>query len=57
MEYLIFWLVFGFAAASMAKAKNRPVPLWFVLGLLIGPFAVLIIGIMKPGPGPDQGYQ
>ena len=57
MEYLLFWLVFGFAAASMAKGKNRHVVMWFFIGLLIGPFAVLIIGMMKPGPGPDQGYQ
>lgn len=57
MDYLIFWLVFGFAAASMAKGKNRHVVLWFFIGLLIGPFAVLIIGMMKPGPGPDQGYR
>jgi hypothetical protein len=57
MEYLILWTVFGFAAASMAKGKNRHVVLWFIIGLLIGPFAILIIAILKPGPGPDQGYQ
>lgn len=57
MAYLALWLVFGFAAYSMAKGKNRRGPLWFVIGLLIGPFAVLIIALMKPGPGPDQGYQ
>ena len=57
MEYLILWAVFGFAASSMAKGKNRNVVPWFFLGLLIGPFAILIIAVMKPGPGPDQGYQ
>lgn len=57
MEYLILWAVFGFAAASIAKNKNRHVVLWFFIGLLIGPFAVLILGIMEPGPGPDQGYK
>lgn len=56
MEYLIIWAVFGFAAASLAKGKNRRVPLWFMIGLLIGPFAVLIVALMKSGPGPDQGY-
>jgi len=56
MEYLILWAVFGFAAASIAKGKNRHVALWFIVGLLIGPFAVLIIALMEPGPGPDQGY-
>ena len=56
MEYLVFWLVFGFAASSMAKGKNRHAVLWFFIGLLIGPFAILVIALMKPGPGPDQGY-
>ena len=56
MEYLILWAVFGFAAASMAKGKNRHAVLWFIVGLLTGPFAVLIIAMMKPGPGRDQGY-
>lgn len=56
MEYLIMWAVFGFAAASLARGKNRNVLLWVVIGLLIGPFAVLIIALMKPAPGPDQGY-
>ena len=27
-----------------------------VIGLLIGPFALLAIGIMKPGPGPEVDY-
>lgn len=57
MEYLILWAVFGFAAASMAKGKNRHVVLWFLIGLLIGPFAILVIALLKPGPGPDQGYR
>lgn len=57
MEFLFAWLVFGCAAASVAKGKNRSVVLWAALGLLIGPFALLIIALMKPGPGPDQGYQ
>lgn len=56
MEYLIAWALFGVAAASLAKGKNRNVVLWVVLGLLIGPFALLAIALMKPGPGADQGY-
>ena len=56
MEYLIFWLVFGCAAYSIAKGKNRNAILWFFIGLLIGPFAILIVALMKPGVGADQGY-
>ncbi|HKJ04321.1 MAG TPA: hypothetical protein VJ974_01900 [Geopsychrobacteraceae bacterium] len=56
MEYLFAWAMFGVAAASLAKGKNRNVVLWVTLGLLIGPFALLAIALMKPAPGPDQGY-
>jgi hypothetical protein len=30
--------------------------LWVGIGLLIGPFALLIIAMMKAGPGVDKGY-
>ena len=56
MEFFIAWLIFGAAAASLAKGKNRNVVLWVGIGLLIGPFALLIIAMMKAGPGPDKGY-
>ena len=56
MQYLVLWAIFGFAASSMAKGKNRRVVVWFVIGLLVGPFAILALALMKPGPGPDQGY-
>lgn len=57
MEYLFAWVMFGVAAASLAKGKNRNVMLWVIIGLLIGPFAVLAIALMKPAPGADQGYE
>lgn len=57
IKFLAAWLIFSFAAVSMAKNKNRNVLLWVALGLLFGPFALLAIGILKPGPGPDQGYK
>ena len=56
MEYMIAWLVFPFAAASLARGKNRNVFLWAFVGLLLGPFAVLIVALIKPAPGVDQGY-
>ncbi len=54
---LIIPIIFAFATASMAKGKNRNPVLWFFVGLVIGPFALLIVLVMKPGPGPDQGYE
>lgn len=56
MEYLIGWLVFPFAAASLARGKKKNVVLWAVLGLLLGPFAILIVALIKPAPDADQGY-
>ena len=57
MEFLIAWVLFGVAAGSLAKGKNRNVFLWAFIGLLLGPFALLVIALLKPGSGPDQGYQ
>ena len=56
MEYLLVWCVFPVAAASLARGKNRNWLLWAFLGLLIGPFAILIVALVKAAPGPDQGY-
>ncbi len=56
LKFIAAWVLFSFAAASIAKNKNRRVVLWFILGLVLGPFAALAVGLMKPGPGPDQGY-
>lgn len=56
MEYLIAWLVFPFAAASLARGKNRNVVVWALIGLLLGPFGILIVALIKPAPGADQGY-
>ena len=56
MEYLIAWLIFPFAAASLAKGKKRNMYLWAGLGLLLGPFAILIVALIKPAPDADEGY-
>ncbi|AMV71560.1 hypothetical protein [Desulfuromonas sp. DDH964] len=57
MEFLIIPVVFGFAAASVARGKNRNPYLWFALGLVTGPFALVALVVMKAGPGEDQGYE
>lgn len=56
MEFFFAWIVFGCAAASFAKGKNRNVALWAGIGLLLGPFAILILLVMKPAPGKEQDY-
>ena len=56
IKFIAAWVLFSFAAASIARNKNRSFFRWFIIGLLLGPFAALAVGLMKPGQGPDQGY-
>lgn len=42
------WLICGVGAAAIANSKGRSVGWWFVIGVLIGPLALLIVGFMAP---------
>ena len=53
---LFIWVIFGAAAASIAKSKGRNVLVWALLGLVIGPFAVLIAALMKTTETGDPDY-
>lgn len=57
MEYLIGWLVFSAASVSVAKGKNRNVFLWAALGILLGPFAILIVALLKPLAPTKEGAE
>lgn len=50
-------IIFGAGSFIVARDKNRNPFLWGALGLIIGPFALLIVAMMKPAPGPNQNYQ
>jgi len=41
MELMLLWLLFGLTAGLIASNKGANFVLWFVLGLLFGPFGVL----------------
>lgn len=56
MEYFAGWLIFPFAAYSLAKGRNRNANLWFCIGILLGPIAVLVLAMMKPVPGAETDY-
>jgi len=56
MEYLFMWLVFPVAAWSLARGQNRNVYLWAALGLVLGPFTLLILALLKSAEGADEGY-
>lgn len=53
---ILIWVVFGAAAVSMAKSKGRRVLPWALIGALIGPFAVLVIAVLKPLDGAAKEY-
>lgn len=57
MEFIIGWILFGVAAFVLAKGKGRNLVLWTVLGLIIGPFALLILAFMPTTERGDQDYQ
>jgi len=45
MELLLFWILFGVLCAAIAFNKGRSVGGWFLLGILFGPFA-LVVGLL-----------
>lgn len=54
MKFIFMWIVFACAAYTVAVSKGRRRYLWFGIGLLIGPFAVLVVGMM-PAIAVDNG--
>ena len=44
---VIVWLACAFGCARVAKRKNKSTFVWFVLGLILGIIALLIIGFIK----------
>lgn len=43
---LVLWaLVFGGTAAWIASTKGHGQATWFVLGMLLGPFATIVVGL------------
>ena len=52
---VIVWLGCAFGCARLAKRKNRSTFVWFVLGLILGIIALLIIGVMKTKTADRDG--
>lgn len=44
----LIWLVCGIGAGMIAESKGRSGCGWFVVGVLLGPIALLIVGFMAP---------
>lgn len=47
MEFIILWLLFGIVCAAIASAKGRSGCGWFILGGLLGPFALVVAFLPK----------
>lgn len=44
--WVVVWLVCGIIAASIAQSKGYSGCLWAIIGFLLGPLAVVCIGLM-----------
>lgn len=40
--YIVIWLLFGLVAAAIANSKGRGGCGWFILGMLLGPFSLVV---------------
>lgn len=52
MTFILIWLSFAIVTAIAAQARNHPVALWFLIGLLGGVFALIAVLVMRPGEAP-----
>ena len=48
MEYIFIWLLFAIFSAVIASSKNKSTVGWFLIGLLFGPFG-LVVGLLPSG--------
>lgn len=46
MLWFLIWVCCAIGASAIANEKNRSWVDWLIIGFLLGPFAVLIIGFM-----------
>lgn len=57
MPIFVLWVIMACGAYAVAKGRGRNPRLWFVVSLVIGPFAVLIVAMLPLGPNAKKGYQ
>lgn len=54
IAWLLLALLSGFLCMQLAKIKGRSPNLWSVLGALFGPFALLILTLLKSKNGDSK---
>jgi hypothetical protein len=47
MEIVLLWLLFAIFSGALASSKNRTFIGWFLIGLLFGPFGLLVAAFPK----------
>ncbi len=47
--YILVTIIFGVVSAIVARTRGRSIIGWFLAGLLLGPFA-LIVAVLPPRP-------
>jgi hypothetical protein len=47
VEYLFLWILFGIASAYVAGGKGRNWVGWFILGVLLGPFGLILAHVVS----------
>jgi hypothetical protein len=57
MELFLFWIVCGIAAAVVGSSKGRSGFGWFLIGIFLGPLALLMVGFMPALPDQAQTKQ
>lgn len=49
-EYAVGWFTLSLINAGLAQSKNRSGLFWWLISLLLGPIATLIIVVVGPVP-------
>lgn len=49
-EYAVGWGTLALINAGLAQGKNRTGSTWFLISLLLGPVATLLLVVMSPLP-------
>jgi hypothetical protein len=51
---VVLWVFFGVVSASIATARGRSGVGWFLLGLLLGPFAPAVVALLPTAEANRQ---
>jgi hypothetical protein len=53
--YTVGWGTLALINAALAQGRGRPAALWFLISLVLGPIATLLIVVLPPQTAPTAG--